>query len=225
MKRAGVISTAILFLLLGTTASAFAQHEEKGREQGKSQAGQQHQQPAQQRTRSNSISSLRSNRISNRLKNLCNIRQSRNRAMAAPITAASRPTALLMGASTIAASHNTLGRCAAVSSNRAPFVEYRPPQLEQRGGYNGYRIPDERFRAYFGRDHFFRISGLPLVFVGGYPRFQYDGYWVTFVDPWPDTWPANWYETDDVYLDYTDDGYYLYDRERPGPGIAVTIAF
>jgi len=86
-------------------------------------------------------------------------------------------------------------------------------------------VPDERFRAYFGRDHFFRIYGLPMFFVGGYPRFQYDGYWATFVDPWPEAWPANWYETDDVYLDYTNDGYYVYDRMRPGPGIAVTLAF
>ncbi len=95
----------------------------------------------------------------------------------------------------------------------------------QRGGYNGYRIPEDRFRLYFGREHFFRIYHLPMVFVGGYPRFQYDGYWVTFVDPWPETWPATWYETDDVYLDYTDDGYYLYDRAYPGIGIAVTISF
>jgi hypothetical protein len=95
----------------------------------------------------------------------------------------------------------------------------------QRGGYNGYRVPQDRFRLYFGSSHYFRIYGLPMVFVGGYPRFQYDGYWVTFVDPWPETWPDTWYETDDVYLDYTGDGYYLYNRTRPGPGIAVTIAF
>lgn len=81
----------------------------------------------------------------------------------------------------------------------------------QRGGYNGYRVPDDRFRPYFGAEHFFRISRLPMLFVGGNPRFQYDGYWVTFVDPWPETWPATWYESDDVYIDYTDDGYYLYD--------------
>jgi hypothetical protein len=95
----------------------------------------------------------------------------------------------------------------------------------QRGGYSGYRIPDNRFGAYFGREHFFRIGRLPLVFVGGYPRFQYDGYWVTCMDPWPESWPPTWYETDDVYLEYTDDGYYLYDRNYPGIGIAVTIAF
>jgi hypothetical protein len=95
----------------------------------------------------------------------------------------------------------------------------------QRGGYNGYRIPEDRYKLYFGSGHFFRMSRLPLVFVGGYPRFQYDGYWVTLVDPWPESWPPNWYETDDLYVDYTDDGYYLYDRQRPGVAIAVTIAF
>jgi hypothetical protein len=95
----------------------------------------------------------------------------------------------------------------------------------ERGGYNGYRVPEDRFRLYFGRDHFFRVGRLPLVFVGGYPRFQYDGYWVTFVDPWPEAWAPTWYDTDDVYIDYTDDGYYLYDRSYPGTGIAITLSF
>lgn len=94
----------------------------------------------------------------------------------------------------------------------------------QRGGYHGYRIPDDRFRVYFGRPHPFRVWGLPLRFVSGYPSFQYDGYWVTLVDPWPEFWPSDWYQTDDVYLDYTDDGYYLYDVTRGGPGIACEVA-
>jgi hypothetical protein len=115
---------------------------------------------------------------------------------------------------------------------RSGFVQSRAKSWQsehrtwaQRGGYNGYRIPDERFRAYFGRDHFFRISRLPLLFVGGLPRFQYDGYWVTFVDPWPEGWAADWYETDDCYLDYVGDGYYIFDRNYPGVGVAVTISF
>lgn len=95
---------------------------------------------------------------------------------------------------------------------------------QQRGGYNGYRIPEDRFRHYFGRDHFFRISGLPMRFVGGYPRFQYDGYWIMFVDPWPEAWPETWYETDDVYVEYVNDGYYLFDRAHPGVAIAVNIS-
>jgi hypothetical protein len=95
---------------------------------------------------------------------------------------------------------------------------------QQRGGYNGYRIPQDRFNLYFGSGHHFRISGLPILFVGGFPRFQYDGYWITFVDPWPDTWPPDWYETDECYLEYTDDGYYLYDANYPGIGIAVSVS-
>jgi hypothetical protein len=48
MKPANVISATVLFLLLGATVPAYAQHEEHGNEQGKSQEGQQHQQqPAQ----------------------------------------------------------------------------------------------------------------------------------------------------------------------------------
>ena len=64
-----------------------------------------------------------------------------------------------------------------------------------------------------------------MMFVGGAPRFQYDGYWITCIDPWPETWAANWYQTDDVYLDYTGDGYYLYNRRYPGVGVAVTVSF
>jgi hypothetical protein len=94
---------------------------------------------------------------------------------------------------------------------------------QQRGGYNGYRIPDDRFSLYFGSNHFFHIGSLPMLFVGGYPRFQYDGYWITFVDPWPEAWAPTWYETDNLYLAY-DDGYYLYDTNYPGIGIAVTIS-
>ena len=67
---------------------------------------------------------------------------------------------------------------------------------QQRGGYTGYRVPDDRFNQYFGSGHFFEIGSLPLLFVGGYPRFQYDGYWVTLMDPWPENWPPLWYEAD-----------------------------
>jgi hypothetical protein len=96
---------------------------------------------------------------------------------------------------------------------------------QQRGGYNGYRVPDDRFRQYFGTGHYFHIGGLPLLFVGGYPRFQYDGYWVTLMDPWPENWPPLWYEADNVYIDWGGDGYYLFDSNYPGIGLAVTISF
>jgi hypothetical protein len=94
----------------------------------------------------------------------------------------------------------------------------------QRGGYSGYRIPEDRFRGYFGPDHGFRIYGRPFLVVGGFPRFQYRGYWFSLVDPWPQYWANNWYDTDDVYVSYVDNGYYLFNRSHPDVGIAISIS-
>ncbi len=95
---------------------------------------------------------------------------------------------------------------------------------QQRGGYNGYRIPDDRYRGYFGSNHGFRIYGLPFLVVGGYPRFQYQGYWISLIDPWPEYWGNDWYDNDDVYVAYVDNGYYLYNQRYPGVGIAISIS-
>jgi len=94
---------------------------------------------------------------------------------------------------------------------------------QQRGGYSGYRIPDDRFRGSFGQNHGFRIYSQPVVVVDGYPRFQYGGYWFSLVDPWPEYWSDDWYDRDDVYIEYFGDGYYLYNRRYPGDRIAVSV--
>jgi hypothetical protein len=44
------------------------------------------------------------------------------------------------------------------------------------------------------------------------------------VDPYPGDWAYNWYDTDDVYVMYSGDGYYLYNRSHPGAGIAISIS-
>lgn len=95
---------------------------------------------------------------------------------------------------------------------------------QQRGGYHGYRIPDNRYNGYFGQGHGFVIFGQPYMVVGGFPRFQYSGYWFSLVDPWPSTWAANWYETDNVYVVYADNGYYMYNQSYPGVGIAISVS-
>ena len=95
-----------------------------------------------------------------------------------------------------------------------------------RGGYVGFRIPDARFGLYFGRAHYFHLWGLPMVYVGGYPEFQYRGYWFELLDPVPPDWAPDWYQTDQVYIDWDSDygGYYLYDASHPNESLAVEIA-
>jgi flagellar motor protein MotB len=95
---------------------------------------------------------------------------------------------------------------------------------QQRGGYHGYRIPDNRYNGYFGPNYGFVIYNQPYMVVGGFPRFQYNGFWFSVVDPWPNTWANNWYQTDDVYIVYQDNGYYMYNQRYPGIGIAISVS-
>jgi hypothetical protein len=208
MKKVSVVSAAVLCLLFGATATAIAQHEQQGNSQDNSKPAQQmHSQPA---------------------------------AKPAPSRPAARPQQSYGGGYHGGVQPNgpTYGGVhhsgvpqrqeqvqSGFAQSRAGSWSHEHQTWSQRGGYNGYRIPDVRFQQYFGHDHFFRIGGLPLFFVGGQPRFQYDGYWVTILDPWPESWGPDWYETDEVYLDYSGDGYYLYDLAHPGFPIAVTISF
>jgi len=109
--------------------------------------------------------------------------------------------------------------------HRAQHWQHEHHTWRERGGYRGYRIPEDRFRAHFGRGHWFRVYSAPVIVVGGYPRFQYGGFWFSVVDPWPEYWASNWYESDDVYVDYVNDGYYMYNRRHPGVAIAVNVSF
>ena len=81
------------------------------------------------------------------------------------------------------------------------------------------RIPDDKFRASFGREHTFRIER-PVI-VEGAPRFQYAGYWFVIAQPWPEGWSYD----DDVYIDYVDDGYWILSPVHPGLRIALTLVF
>jgi hypothetical protein len=83
----------------------------------------------------------------------------------------------------------------------------------KRGGH----IPDDKFHAQFGRQHTFAVNR-PVV-VEGQPRFQHGGYWFEIVDPWP----AEWAYTDDVYMDYVDGDYFLFDLLHPGVRVAVFV--
>jgi len=94
--------------------------------------------------------------------------------------------------------------------------QHSQPALRLSARGNG-RIPDDRFRQNFGSEHHFRI-GTPVM-VSGYSRFRYGGYWFGFVQPWP----VGWYYSDDVYVDYVDGGYYMYNPYHPGARFAISV--
>ena len=106
-----------------------------------------------------------------------------------------------------------------------PQYNYRDSGMRwsDRGGYRGRYIPQSRFYGSFGRQNFFRF-GRPSYY-NGYSRFSYGGYGFRILDPLPTYWANDWYDSDDVYVDYENDGYYMYNRRYPGAGIAIGIDF
>jgi hypothetical protein len=82
----------------------------------------------------------------------------------------------------------------------------------------GKRIPDNKFRASFGRQHAFHVRREQVV-NNPQPIVVYGGYSFELVE----SWPAEWAFDDDVYVDYVGDGYYLFDVLHPGIRIAVIV--
>ena len=109
--------------------------------------------------------------------------------------------------------------------HRANHFEVEHRSWRDRGGYHGYYVPDYDFHRRFGREHGFRLFGLPYMEVGGYPRFQYGGLWFSMVEPYPEYWGDDWYQRDEMYVENFDGGYYLFNRRFPGrPGVAIVIS-
>lgn len=80
------------------------------------------------------------------------------------------------------------------------------------------RIPEDKFRTNFGREHTFHV-GHPVV-VSGRPRFSYGGYSFFIVE----AWPGDWGYDDDVYIIEVNGVYYLVDNAHPGVQLELVIA-
>jgi len=83
-------------------------------------------------------------------------------------------------------------------------------------------IPDPQFRAHFGQQHRFTVNRVinQTTIVAGQTQFVYSGYTFVILDPWP----SEWLFTDDCYIDYVDDDYFLFDVFHPGIRIALFVA-
>jgi hypothetical protein len=95
----------------------------------------------------------------------------------------------------------------------------KPGQAAHPAAGNSKHIPDDKFRAHFGRQHTVVINK-PVV-VNGQTQFVSNGYTFVFADPWP----ADWAYTDDCYIDYIDGEYFLFDLAHPGVRIALFVTF
>lgn len=110
--------------------------------------------------------------------------------------------------------------------NRAQHEEQ--PQVDQRGrveggreghAQRGERIPEDRYRASFGRGHRFHVDR-DLIVNRGQPEFVYSGYTFELAQ----AWPVDWSYDDDCYIEQEEDGdYYLFDSFHPGFRILVFV--
>src|ERR1035437_6693584 len=94
----------------------------------------------------------------------------------------------------------------------APQQEQKTQQAQRAVGG---RIPDDRYKANFGREHTFRVSQADY----SNRRFQYGGYAFEFVDPWP----SNWLYTQDVYVVEMNGVYYLCNASFPGVNLVLSL--
>jgi hypothetical protein len=94
-----------------------------------------------------------------------------------------------------------------------PRAQEAKPQAQHGGGG---RIPADRYKANFGREHSFRVS------EGDYRnhRFEYGGYAFGFVG----IWPGNWLYTQNVYVIEIDGVYYLCNPMYPGVNLELSFA-
>jgi hypothetical protein len=190
-----MIATAALLFALGTTAPAYAQHDNKGdgghsqggNSQGEhSQAGHsQSAKPAQQqhtqqaaRTGQSQTNAVNRSQQGNGGGDHARVQQSRS-----------------------TGGNGGFGRNGGNAGNR--------------GNYAHGRISDAHYASNFGSGHSFRVNR------GDYDRrrFDYGGYSFGFIDPWP----VGWGYADDVYVVYDDGGYFMYNRYHPGFRISLNI--
>jgi len=94
---------------------------------------------------------------------------------------------------------------------------------QERGGYEGYRIPEARYRSGFGPRHAFRLRRQPVAIIGGFINFQFGGFGFSILDPLPEYWSEDWYDSDDVYIDDVGGGYYLRSRRHPQDHVSLSI--
>ncbi len=226
MKLVGIISTAVLFLLLGTTAPAYAeQHEEHAQEAKPAQHAQQkqetrqakssqHTQQKQESRQAKSSQHTQQKQETRQAKSSQHAEQKQESRQAKSSQHAEQKQESRQAKSSQHAEQKQESR-QAKSSQHAERQEHA--QQSQRGGGQYGRISNANYSAHFGRGHSFHM-GRPRM-MGGYNRFRYGGYWFGFNEAWPVGWDYN----DDCYVEYIDGVYYMFNLRHPGFRLTLNI--
>ena len=204
MKLVGFISTAVLSFTLVAAAPAFAQQEQREQqEEQKAKPAQQEEkkaQPAKPAKQEGKSAQQQNKNTKPAEKNAQ--QQNKN-------TKPAEKNAQQQNKNTKPAEKN--------AQQQQQHTQQAQPakQAQHAGGNGGGRIPDDRFKANFGREHTFHVSQGDY----GNHRFQYGGYWFGFVDPWP----SNWLYTQDVYVVEINGVYYLCNASFPGVNLVLSF--
>ena len=190
MKLVEVLSTAALCLTLGIAVPAYAQEQHEQEEKAK---------PAQQEEKKAQPEEKKTQQERPAKQEEKNARQEKNPKLEEKATQQQEK--------------NTKQEAQSVQQRQELKAE--PVQQAQRGG--GGRIPEDRFKANFGREHTFHVN--QSDYSNG-RRFAYGGYSFGFVDPWP----SNWLYTQDVYVVEINGMYYLCNPMYPGVNLALSFA-
>lgn len=188
MKRIGIVSTAALSLLLGIAIPAYAQDEKQDKPEDKKE------QPAKAEEK-RAPEAKPAQQEEKRSREAKPAQQEEKRAQEA------KPKQ----------EEKRVQEEKPTQERTAQQEQHNQPAHRAGGG----RIPDDRFRANFGREHSFRVS------EGDYRnrRFQYGGYWFGFAG----VWPSNWLYTQNVFVVDIDGVYYLCNANYPGVNIEISV--
>jgi hypothetical protein len=203
MKQNRVISTAVLFLLLGAIP-AFAQKGEEEKAGGGEKA-----QPAQHQAQPKQAQKAQPQQRAQQAQP----QQRAQKAQPQQRAQQAQPQQRAQKA-------QPQQRAQKAQPQRAQQAQHeqRPQAVASNRGSGHYgRIPDDSYRSHFGRGHSFHM-GRPQM-IGGYNRFQYGGYWFGFNEGWPVGWDYN----DDFYVEYIDGVYYMFNLRHPGFRLTLNI--
>jgi hypothetical protein len=191
MRILGVIGTAVLFLLLVTTAPVFAQDETKP-DEAKSAHKQDEKAKPEDKAKHEDKAAKPDETKGDREQPGARQDEHRGQPEARPQTE-QRP-------------EGSMGR---------------DQQHRAHAQGSGKHIPDDKFRASFGRQHTFKVNRVinQTTIVPGQTQFVTGGFTFVVLDPWP----SEFLVTDDCFIDFIDGDYFLVDVFHPEVRVALLV--